>query len=75
MATRNGFSTTDGTTWTRPDCRAYVERTDANERGHDDARPYRVAWLSGEATGEGNTYERYFSLRHATARALSVGKR
>lgn len=68
----HGFRTTDGTTWTRPDCRAYVERTDANERGHDDARPYRVAWLSGEPTGEGDVYERFRTLRNAVERAAGL---
>lgn len=65
-----GFITTDGTTWTRPGCRCYVEKTDATDRSHSDARPYRVAWLSGEPTGEMDTYERFRTFRNAVACAL-----
>lgn len=67
---KHGFRTTDGTTWTREGCRAYIQRTDENERGHDNARPYRVAWLSGEPTGENDTYEKFRTLRNAVACAL-----
>ena len=73
MATgRYGFTTTDGTTWTRATCEVYVVRTDARERGHDDARPYRVAYLSGEPTGEMDTYERFRLLRNALSRANEI---
>jgi hypothetical protein len=73
MATkRYGFTTTDGTTWAREGCAVYVEKTDANERGHDDALPYRLAHRSGEPTGEGDTYERFRLLRNALSRANEI---
>lgn len=77
MATgRHGFITTDGTTWTREGCTVYVQRTDARDRGHDDARPYVLAYRTdGEPTGELDTYERCRTLRNALRLARERGER